>query len=251
MFYFTFQVYTLSSDNGPTSTQHWFSVHGDVLITTALRLQSDLHGSELTVPQPTASRMRIIRIKNPLCKMSSNGGGRHWAPFCCGRFRSLVLSFISLKHLAMLIVFISIITVVTKVTMRKSHGDAYSSVELKSLGLPDFKPLSRGARNVVNIYTIFNTSSFRHFANVKDVPSVHVPEVSCARLFEGDSVELAKAESYHGTYKTNQRNIDVVKLKNTAFVSCKKLKRDRQYLVKPINAEEEEFPLAFSILMYR
>lgn len=79
------------------------------------------------------------------------------------------------------------------------------------------------------------------------VPKVHVSSVDCAKLFSGDPDELNKADIYQKSHKP-------VFTPNEEFVNiasnCESFKEGR-YITQPLTKEEEDFPLAYSILMFK
>lgn len=85
------------------------------------------------------------------------------------------------------------------------------------------------------------------FASVSDLPVPTVPpHIDCAAIFRGDSAAILVA---------NQTNYAVDNRVGRGFVeaagnSCSDFVARRGYLLHPVSAEEEEFPIAFSILAH-
>ena len=87
-----------------------------------------------------------------------------------------------------------------------------------------------------------------HFALIEDIPDVHVKSVSCEKLFVGDSNEQQLAKNYHKGHPK-------VKVTATEYIrmtaNCITFTQQRKYLMNPGSEEEENFPLAYSILMFK
>ena len=80
------------------------------------------------------------------------------------------------------------------------------------------------------------------------VPDIRVGAVDCSRVFDGDRSEIERAEVYQKTHR-------FVQTPAVAFVNmtsdCKRFKVARGYITTPLSREEAEFPLAYSIVLYR
>lgn len=87
----------------------------------------------------------------------------------------------------------------------------------------------------------------QNYATPDDIPKVKVEAVSCAKLFQGDSEEQNKADSYHKWHFPS--NIKDQQLFREAQ-NCAAFLSGRQYLLKPASEEEARFPLAYSILLF-
>ena len=76
------------------------------------------------------------------------------------------------------------------------------------------------------------------------LPQIKVPYVSCAELFAGNEKAIKIAKNV----------INVRKLANNDYLELTKnctTYRRRGYITMPINDEEEEFPIAYSIQIYK
>ena len=86
------------------------------------------------------------------------------------------------------------------------------------------------------------------YASADSVPVVRVHGVRCDRLMSGDSNALAQAASY-------QKNNTYVPVKDSEYIkltsSCETFRSSRHYMSEPVSSEEEEFSLAFSILVFK
>ena len=77
-------------------------------------------------------------------------------------------------------------------------------------------------------------------------PPTH--DVSCSALFRDDQAEVAKAQEYMSSYPTTSiENQDYTELTK----DCQRFRDLRGYIMKPQSQEEKDFPIAFSILMYK
>lgn len=83
-------------------------------------------------------------------------------------------------------------------------------------------------------------------ANIEDIPSIRVPFIDCAQLFQGDSKEQRKADAYHKKHK-RQIDSDFVKLAS----NCTHFRESQRFIMHPVSDEERHFPVAFSIIMYK
>jgi len=83
---------------------------------------------------------------------------------------------------------------------------------------------------------------------LEDVPNVHVTGISCAALFDGNEVERVRAvQLYAEQLKHPISNEEMVSMTQ----DCQHFITQRQYITKPVSSEEFDFPIAFSILLYR
>ena len=72
--------------------------------------------------------------------------------------------------------------------------------------------------------------------------------VICKALFHGSATELARAREYMSKNTAiNLQNQDYIAITE----DCTKFRNLRGYITKPLSAEEAEFPIGFSILMYK
>lgn len=76
------------------------------------------------------------------------------------------------------------------------------------------------------------------------LPNINVHQVDCVQVFEGnkEAIEVAKQVSH----VTNILDTDYLELTK----NCTDYKR-RGYITRPINDEEEQFPIAYVIQIYK
>lgn len=89
----------------------------------------------------------------------------------------------------------------------------------------------------------------RRYATEDDLPTVYTSTVSCNAVVKGDAGEIEKAKLAQHIIKQNPIKADTDLLALTQ--NCGKFISNRKYLMHPVNKEEEEFPIAFSIIMYK
>ena len=86
------------------------------------------------------------------------------------------------------------------------------------------------------------------YASVESIPVVRVKGVHCDGIIRGDSSALAEAASF-------QNNSNYIPVQDSEYIkqtsSCEVFRTSRQYMSEPVSREEEEFPIAYSILMFR
>ena len=94
--------------------------------------------------------------------------------------------------------------------------------------------------------------NYRHvedrFAQPDDVPDFKVTSVECDKLFAGDEYEQLKAKTHQKQHpKVKGTTAEYMKLAS----NCSAFKQQRKYIENTGSSEEEDFPLAFSILTFR
>lgn len=154
-------------------------------------------------------------------------------PFCCGRIRSVLFSVLPPRQLAVVAVSLTLLSIFSLLV-------SYSPARTVQF-------VAR--HDGVDIKVVFNTTFFRKYSNTDDVPDVEIGEVSCQKLFMNNEVEMEVASKYHEVFTNNQRSLSTKKIKSLS-TNCANYRKERQYMMKPATQEEEEFPLAYSILMY-
>ena len=90
------------------------------------------------------------------------------------------------------------------------------------------------------------------YATVADIPQVKVMTTSCSALLRNDSKELQLANSYQEAHMGHGSDLSLSPeelIKQTS--NCQTFIKQRQYLMKPVSSEEAEFPIAFSLLLYK
>lgn len=113
--------------------------------------------------------------------------------------------------------------------------DIFADKQLR-LSAPEHKPLVRKdyGRDVIASYTV------PHIQRVSDV--------SCGALINNDQEEMTKARQILSTV----HKAPIFEETYLEWLSdCDKFKRDRGYILVPLSVEEQDYPLAFSIAMYR
>ena len=82
-----------------------------------------------------------------------------------------------------------------------------------------------------------------------DVPRIRYSGfATCSKLLEGDTAELAKAEKA----QTGNQKVPITEEAYSLMLeNCESFKENRGYIQVPLTREEEKYPLAFSIAMYR
>ncbi|KAK3601140.1 hypothetical protein CHS0354_019133 [Potamilus streckersoni] len=76
----------------------------------------------------------------------------------------------------------------------------------------------------------------------------NVPEVSCRNIFDGNETELKKAEDIaKKTQNATLTESDYIKLTE----DCEKFRKERGYIMSPLTYMEENFPIAFSLLLFK
>ena len=73
--------------------------------------------------------------------------------------------------------------------------------------------------------------------------------ISCAAIFRGNKNEARRAEEYMKT--TTRAVIWTAERYRQSTSNCTRFKLKRGYITEPRSTEEAEFPIAFSILMYK
>jgi len=80
------------------------------------------------------------------------------------------------------------------------------------------------------------------------IPYVNVPGVNCAALFTGSIHEIIQAHVHQEKWP-KQRISDEVYV--NAAADCTEYISQRRFTMQPLSSEEADFPLAFSIVMFR
>lgn len=90
----------------------------------------------------------------------------------------------------------------------------------------------------------------KKYAQIEDVPAPRVENLNCHRLFHDDqSRERAIATQYQ-KYRNLTNSIGARELIDWTS-NCEKFRSDRKYIMKPVSPEEEDFGIAYSLLMYK
>jgi len=80
-----------------------------------------------------------------------------------------------------------------------------------------------------------------------------VPYVDCERLFRGDKVETSKNWTgwEAGSHTNNLRVRGFLDMSRSSPDYCTIFKEERRYITEPLSQEEADFPLAFSIMVFK
>ncbi|KAH9514865.1 Beta-1,3-galactosyl-O-glycosyl-glycoprotein beta-1,6-N-acetylglucosaminyltransferase [Bulinus truncatus] len=76
----------------------------------------------------------------------------------------------------------------------------------------------------------------------------HVPNVNCRKLFSGDHDEIVHAQNYVKTMNTTMFSEQFYLNLTT---NCELFQKQRGYIMCPLTSEEEDFPIAFTMLAYK
>jgi len=102
-------------------------------------------------------------------------------------------------------------------------------------------------RHALDAVSQWNSGPMRRIT-LADLPSITVSAVDCTALFRRNKKELRKAKRF-------QRDHEKEVIKSTKFIeqtsNCTQFAVERQYMMWPVNHEEAEFPIAYSVLMYK
>lgn len=120
--------------------------------------------------------------------------------------------------------------------------------DAKSLKIDDSDPKQNQSSIIQTVLSPESNQTLYTLITPEDIPSFRVEVANCARLFSGDERELLRAEAY-------QRSNPKHKSPDAAYIrtvsNCEQFLRNRKYVTSPVTAEEEEFPIAFSLLVFK
>ena len=88
----------------------------------------------------------------------------------------------------------------------------------------------------------------KSYVKVTDVPSINVRGTKCEALFKGDKAEMLKASQFQTDHP---KNITPDKEIYQQAQDCEMFRKDRKYTMSPINQEEADFRIAFSMLIFK
>jgi len=91
-------------------------------------------------------------------------------------------------------------------------------------------------------------SHFNPTLTYSDLPTVDVRGANCTALFHGDQTELNKANKFQ---RLNVKTVVTPAMYVQQTCNCTRFRASRRYAMRPMNREEEDFPIAFSILMHK
>ena len=81
----------------------------------------------------------------------------------------------------------------------------------------------------------------RYLSTINEVPNVHVTRANCKALFQNSTFEQKRIKKFVNDKDSSRLTLPI---------KCEKFSQERQYM-SATSKEEAEFPLAFSIKMYR
>ncbi|KAK3612146.1 hypothetical protein CHS0354_031222 [Potamilus streckersoni] len=108
------------------------------------------------------------------------------------------------------------------------------------------------SKSVANI-SIYEKSTPDRYINRKVdeqyfIKHRNVPEVSCRKIFDGSETELKLAEEItKKTPKSTLTESDYINMTK----DCEKFRQERGYILSPLTHLEENFPIAFSLLLFK
>ena len=85
-------------------------------------------------------------------------------------------------------------------------------------------------------------------SDIIKIPQFKVEEINCAALFRRDEFEKMAAVNYQTIHPRHPVH---AKRFIQAAQNCDKFIRNRRYVMQPLSAEEQDFPIAFSILIFK
>lgn len=80
--------------------------------------------------------------------------------------------------------------------------------------------------------------------------SRHTKNVNCAAMFNGNEGEMTRAYDYMTSVQPQPQPLNALDYIEMTE-DCESFRSERGYILRPMSRDEEEFPIAFSILMYR
>jgi len=80
------------------------------------------------------------------------------------------------------------------------------------------------------------------------IPYINVPGINCVALFNGNIHEIAQAHVHEVRFPKRTISDDIYM---SAAADCTQYINGRRFIMQPLSNEEADFPVAFSILMFR
>lgn len=126
--------------------------------------------------------------------------------------------------------------------------DVINQPEKYSTRLFQFSPTTKPSVYLnQSVQTHQNSADISNFASI-NIPSVHVSHINCRALVKGNELEKLKALSF-------QKNHPKKPIPDKDFVhltsDCSHFIKTRHYAMQPLSQEEAEFPIAYSLLIYK
>jgi len=130
------------------------------------------------------------------------------------------------------------------VTPRRRPSESYQPVPKSVTPKPRKSPFNR------DLYTPVHREDLRYTPTLTaaDLPTITVRDANCTALFRGDETELSKANQFQS--ENEKRSVEPMMLVRQAS-NCTRFRVKRRYAMLPVNEEEEDFPIAFSILVFK
>ena len=190
-------------------------------------------------------------------------GGRFWDMVQISLFTAVLISsiccllcrvYMSSKITFCLILIAIIFSVILTFRYYVYEEDVFSSDKQLSAGTEqqnyDFLEFAANLKK-----TLWNTSedSRNIISSLSDsynvyIPIVNVPGVSCAALLSGNIQSIAGAHVQQQKWPKQTISDDIYV---AAAADCAQYINQRRFTLQPLSSEEADFPLAFSIIMFR
>jgi len=87
--------------------------------------------------------------------------------------------------------------------------------------------------------------TIHHHLLPEDIPDFRVKDVDCYKLFKKDYHEISEARIVQSLPRVSDYQYV------TMTMNCSEFLRQRRYVLEPLTADEANFPIAFSILIYK
>ena len=101
------------------------------------------------------------------------------------------------------------------------------------------------------IYERYSSNTQIKLASVEEIPRIKVKDVNCANLFTiGEHSGLTEATYIQSVMDNNTLPNDSTIYPNNTE-ECTNYIKTRGYLADPVSTEEKQFPIAFSLLVYK
>jgi hypothetical protein len=100
-------------------------------------------------------------------------------------------------------------------------------------------------------FVAINSTLLSHSSTARYVQArhnLHLENVDCPAIFRNDEKALEAAHAY---MQDNSPNLTTDEEFIALTRDCARFRQDRGYFAEPLSTEEADFPLAFSILMYK
>jgi len=114
----------------------------------------------------------------------------------------------------------------------------------------DFVEFSDNLKKTLRNTSVYsrNVISTTRSSYAVHIPYVNVPGINCAALFNGNIAEIAEAHVHQVKWPKRAISDDIYA---NAAADCELYVIQRRYIMLPLSSEEADFPIAFSIVMFR